>query len=82
MLQGWILFLNLVVSSTDDTSETIGREQMCDGLSLSLHLAKLWLQSEAIRDVVSKIDDVTHFEIVLDVLYKMHNSSLKTHYEL
>lgn len=82
MSQGWILFLNLDVFSTDETSETIGREQVCDGLSLSLHLAKLWLQSEAIRDVVSEIDDVTHFEIVLDILYKMYKSSPKTLHEL
>lgn len=81
MFQGWILFLNVVAFSTDDTSETKGREQVCDGLNLSLRLAKLWLQSEAIRDV-NEIDDVTHFEIVLDILYKMHNSSPKTHSEL
>ena len=82
MLQGWILSLNLVVFPTDNTSETIGREQVCDGLHVGLHLAKLWLQSETIRDAVSEIDDVTHFETVLDKLYKMHNSSPKMYHEL
>lgn len=55
---------------------------MCEGLNLSLQLAKLWLQREAIRDVVKKIDDVMHFEIVLDKLYKMNNFSPKAQHEL
>lgn len=70
ILQGWILSLSLVVFPADDISETTGREQVCDGLHPSLHLAKLWLQSETIRDAVSEMDDVTHFETVLDKLYE------------
>ena len=82
MLQGWILSLSLVVFPADDTSENTGREQVCDGLHLSLCLAKLWLQTETIRDAVSEMDDVTHFETVLDKLQKRHSSSLKAYHEL